>query len=192
MRISTRPTSSSPHQVYLSPGLHNLLTTRRGRLGLLFTAASVIGAVAIGGRIYGQRLAYQVLLDTDRARHRLETASQKLQRQSAQQADEVAALQVRLAQAQEKLDGVMPAKDTYRINPNESVVAGNGRLTLGLVGLPTSDGVTINVNGKQHTVAAGAVIHVADDASAPCKVTVQSFDMFNATFTASCSEPKTH
>jgi ribosomal protein L21 len=72
------------------------------------------------------------------------------------------------------------------------VVVGNGRLTLGLVGVPTSDGVTINVNGKQYTVAAGDVIRVADDASAACKVAVQSFDMFNATVTASCSEPKTH
>jgi hypothetical protein len=70
------------------------------------------------------------------------------------------------------------------------VVVGDGRLTLGLVGLPTTDGVTINVNGKQYTVAAGAVIDVAD-ASAPCKVAVQSFDMFKATVTASCSEPKT-
>jgi hypothetical protein len=86
----------------------------------------------------------------------------------------------------------MPAKDTYSINPNESVVVGNGRLTLGVVGVPTSDSVTINVNGKQHTVAAGSVIHVADDASAPCKAAVQSFDMFNVTVTASCSEPKTH
>jgi hypothetical protein len=62
---------------------------------------------------------------------------------------------------------------------------------LGLVGLPTTDDVTINVNGKQYTVAAGAVIDVADDPSAPCKVGVQSFDMFKATVTASCSEPKT-
>jgi hypothetical protein len=85
----------------------------------------------------------------------------------------------------------MPGKDTYRINPNESVVVGDGRLTLGLVGLPTTDGVTINVNGKQYTVAAGAVIDVADDPSAPCKMAVQSFDMFKATVTASCSEPKT-
>jgi hypothetical protein len=172
--------------------LHNLLTTRRGRLGLLLTAAFIIGAVAIGGSIYGQHLADQDLLDRDRAGHQLETASQKLERQSAHQADEVAALQARFTQAQEKLDRLMPAKDTYRINPNQSVVVGNGRLTLGLVGLPTSDGATINVNGKQYTVAAGGVIHVADDASAPCKVAVLSFDMFNAAVTASCSEPKTH
>jgi hypothetical protein len=172
--------------------LHNLLTTRKGRLGLLLTAAFIIGAVAIGGRIYGQRLAYPDKLERDRAMHRLETQSQKLERQSAGQADVVAALQTRLRQVQEKLDTIMPAKDTYRINPNESVLVANGRLTLGLVGLPTSDGVTLNVNGKQHTVAAGEVIHVADDASAPCKVAVQSFEMFSATITASCSEPKNH
>jgi hypothetical protein len=157
----------------------------------MMAAAFIIGTVALGGRIYGRRLALQDTLDRDRAMHQLETGSQKLERQSVQQADVVAALQARLTQVQEKLDAVMPGKDTYSINPNQSVVVGDGRLTLGLVGLPTTDDVTINVNGKQYTVAAGAVIDVADDPSAPCKVAVQSFDMFKATVTASCSEPKT-
>ena len=191
MPISTRPTSSSPHPAYLSPGLHSLLTTQRGRLSLLLAAAFIIGAVAFGGRVYGRYLAHQDSLDRDRAIHQLESVSQNLERQSAQQAEAIAAMQARLAQAQERLDRIMLGEDTYRINPNESVVVGNGRLTLGVVGLPTTDGVIINVNGKQHTVAAGAVIHVADDASAPCRVAVQSFDVFGATVTASCSEPKT-
>ena len=192
MRISKRPTSSAPHQVWLSPGLHNLLTTRRGRLGLLFTASFSIGAVAIGGRIYGQHLAYQEMLERDRAMRKLETESQKLEREGANQNDEVAALQARLAQAEEKLNTVMPERDTYSLDPNKSVVIANGNLTLGLVGVPTSNGVTINVNGKEYTAAAGDVIHVADDASVPCKVAVQSFDVFNATVTASCSEPNAH
>jgi hypothetical protein len=157
----------------------------------MMAAAFIIGTVALGGRIYGRRFALQDTLERDRAAHQLETASQKLERQSLEQADVVANLQARLTKVQEKLDAVMPGKDTYSINPNQSVVVGDGRLTLGLVGLPTTDDVTINVNGKQYTVAAGAVIDVADDPSAPCKVAVQSFDMFKATVTASCSEPKT-
>ena len=192
MRISTRPTSSCSHQVWLSPGLHNLLMTRRGRLGLLFTAAFIIGAVAVGGRIYGQHLAHQDMLERDRAMRQLETESQKLERQRANQNDVVATLRARLAQAEEKLGTVMPQKNTYSIDPNRSVVVADGQLTLGLVGLPTSDGVTINVNGKQYKAAAGDVIHLASEVSAPCKVAVQSFDVFNATVTASCSEPKTH
>jgi hypothetical protein len=171
--------------------LHNLLTTRRGRLGLLFTATFIIGAVAIGGRIYGQHLAYQEMLERDRAMRKLETESQRLETQGANQNDEVAALQARLAQAEEKLNTVMPERDTYSLDPNKSVVIANGNLTLGLVGVPTSNGVTLNVNGKEYTAAAGDVIKVANDASAPCKVAVQSFDMFSATVTASCSEPKT-
>ena len=192
MRISTRPTSSCSHQVWLSPGLHNLLTTRRGRLGLLLTSAFIIGAVALGGRVYGQHLAYQDMLERDRAMRQLETESQRLERQRANQNDEVATLRARLAQVQDKLDTVMPARDTFSMDPNRSVVVADGRLTLGLVGLPTSNGVIINVNGKQYTAAAGDVIHVSNDASAPCRVVVQSFDVFNATVTASCSEPKTH
>jgi len=176
----------------LSPGLHNLLTTRRGRLGLLLTSAFIIGAVALGGRVYGQHLAYQDMLERDRAMRQLETESQRLERQRANQNDEVATLRARLAQVQDKLDTVMPARDTFSMDPNRSVVVADGRLTLGLVGLPTSNGVIINVNGKQYTAAAGDVIHVSNDASAPCRVVVQSFDVFNATVTASCSEPKTH
>ncbi len=122
----------------------------------------------------------------------LETESQKLERQRENQSDMVARLQARLALAETKLNTVMPAKGTYSIDPNSSVVIGDGQLTLGLVGLPTSNGVTINVNGKQYKAAAGDVIQVASDASGPCRVAVQSFDVFNATLNASCSEPKTH
>jgi hypothetical protein len=172
--------------------LHNLVATRRGRLGLLLTAAFLIGAVAISGRIYGQRLAYQDMLERDQAMRKLETESQKLERQRANQNDEVATLRARLAQVQETLDTVLPAKNTYSMDPNKSVVVADGRLTLGLVGLPTSNGVTINVNGKQYMAAAGDVIDVSNDPSAPCRVAVQSFDVFNVMVTASCSEPKTH
>jgi hypothetical protein len=70
------------------------------------------------------------------------------------------------------------------------VIAADGRLTLGLVGPPTNDGINININGKQQLVAAGDVVRLAPDSSTSCQVEVQSFDMFKAVVTASCSAAK--
>jgi len=55
-----------------------------------------------------------------------------------------------------------------------------------LVGSPTNQGITVNINGKQQMVASGDVIEVAVDASTTCHVRVQAFDMFKALVTAAC------
>jgi hypothetical protein len=184
------PTSSCSRQVWLSPSLHNLLMTRIGRIKALFTVLFVIALVAAGGQIYGQHLAYHDMLDRDQAVRQLEIQSQALDREKISQSAEVTSLQAQLADAKQKLNTVLPAKDTYTINPNQALVVAGGRLTLGLVGMPTSDGVTINVNGKQFPATAGDVIRVAENASSPCTVVVDSFDMFSAVLTASCTEAR--
>jgi hypothetical protein len=60
-------------------------------------------------------------------------------------------------------------------------------VTVGLMGSPTNENVTINVNGKQHVAVAGDVITVALDEPTTCQVTVQSFDPFKALLQAACS-----
>ena len=85
--------------------------------------------------------------------------------------------------------GVMaPAENTYNIDPNQSIIVGKGRLTIGLIGPPTGEKVNINLNGKQYSVAAGDVIKVALDQSTACQVRLQSFDMFKAVVTATCAK----
>ena len=103
---------------------------------------------------------------------------------------QISTLQAKLKNAQATLDAIMPAENTYNVTPNQSVIIGDGRLTIGLVGSPGNEGVTLNINGKQQTVAAGQVVTVAADASTNCQLAVQSFDMFRAIVNASCASAK--
>ncbi len=65
-----------------------------------------------------------------------------------------------------------------------------GRITVGLVGQPANQTVTLNINGKEHALAAGDAIAVVNDDKTTCHVTVQSFDMFKATFNTACGAKK--
>jgi hypothetical protein len=81
----------------------------------------------------------------------------------------------------------MPSDNTYNIVPNQALILADGRLTVGMVGSPGNEGVTLDINGRQQTLAAGQIVSVAPDPSATCQVGVQSFDMFKAVLTATCS-----
>jgi hypothetical protein len=84
----------------------------------------------------------------------------------------------------------MPSQNTYNINPNQSLIAADGRLTIGMIGSPGNEGINLNVNGKQQKVSAGDVIRVSPDAATACQVQIQSFDMFKAVLMASCAAAK--
>jgi hypothetical protein len=84
------------------------------------------------------------------------------------------------------LDELVPSENTYNIKANQSLIVGGGRLTVGLVGAPTNDSVTLNINGKRQQLGTGDVISVAADNQTNCQVRVQSFDMFKAVITATC------
>ncbi len=64
---------------------------------------------------------------------------------------------------QAKLNGVQAKlecrscrrQNTYNIVPNQTLVVADGHLTVGLIGSPGNEGVTLNINGKEQTVAAG-------------------------------------
>jgi hypothetical protein len=167
------------------------LMTRRGRIGLLITATVILAAIAIFGRLYGQHLAYQAMMERDSAIRKLEVQSQQLEAQRSSLDAQTSELKAEVGRLRALLNAMVPAQDTYSINPNQSLIVGEGHLTIGLVGGPLSNGINLNVNGKQHFLAVGDVIHVAVDASTTCAVQVQSFDMFKAVFTASCNSPKT-
>jgi hypothetical protein len=70
------------------------------------------------------------------------------------------------------------------------MILADGRLTVGLIGPPTNERVNLNINGKEHSAAAGDVISFALDPSTACRLQVQRFDMFRATLTASCGAAK--
>jgi len=166
------------------------LMTRRGRIGLLLAAVLIIGAIGIFGRLYGQHLAHEAMQERDSAIRKLELQSQQLEAKHLSGEAETSELRAEIARLQASLSALVPSRNAYGINPNQSIVVGDGHLTIGLVGVPLSSGINLNVNGKQHLVAVGDVIHVAVDASTACNVRVQSFDMFKAVFTASCNTAK--
>ena len=88
---------------------------------------------------------------------------------------------------QATLDEIVPSENIYLIRPNQSLIVVGGRIIVGLIGSPSNQAVTVNVNGKQYTAAAGDVIKVAYNDTTPCQVVVQSFDMFKAILHATCS-----
>jgi cell division protein FtsL len=190
MRISDKRTTDCQRQVYMSADVHDLVMTARGRVFLILVTVAIVAAVAIFGRFYGQRLAYGAMQDRDSAIRQLELERQQLELEKSGQTANMKTMHTEAERLQAQLDAIIPSKNRYNINPNQSLVVADGHLTVGLVGSPTTDGIEININGKHQTAAVGDVIHVAVDPSTACNVKIQSFDMFKAQFTASCSEAK--
>jgi hypothetical protein len=155
----------------------------RGRRPLTIV---VILAVIIGAYVIGLEMAYRDLADAKQLVQQLQTESQKLKDQIVEQNTKIIELQSTAAQLRAKLDELMPAKDTYQIAGNQSLIVANGRLTVGLIGAPTNQNITVNINGKPQLAASGDVIEVAVDPSTTCHVRVQGFDMFKAVVTATC------
>jgi len=167
-----------------------LFATGRSRFLTVVVCLVVILVITVGGHLYGRYLANRDLGGRDAAIVQLTSEGEKLKRQMTEKDVQISTLQAKLKNAQGTLDAIMPAENTYNVTPNQSVIVGDGRLTIGLVGSPGNDGVTLNINGKQQTVAAGQVVTVAADASTNCQLAVQSFDMFRAIVNASCAGAK--
>lgn len=150
---------------------------------------TVVG-IAVGGHLYGRFLSARDLNGRDAAIEQLQAQAQKLKRSVDDKSAQLTALQIKLNAAQAALEAIMPKANTYNIYPNQSLVIGDGHLTVGLVGAPGNDGVVLNVNGKQQAVPAGQAISVAADSATTCRVEVQSFDVFKAVIEASCAGAK--
>ena len=167
-----------------------LLATAEGRFVVLAACLVAIIGITVGGHLYGRYLASRDLGGRDNAIAQLQAESQKLKRALDEKSAEATELQAKLASVQATLNAIMPTANTYNISPNQSLAVADGRLTIGLVGSPGNESVTLAINGKEQTATAGQVIAVAPDPSTNCQVQVQSFDMFKAVLTASCAATK--
>ena len=150
----------------------------------LFFLGMLIGAFS--AYLLGLELAYRDMADAKRQVLQLQSENQRLKRQIVQENSNLIAVQAKLKSVQEALDAVMPSENTYVISPNQSLIIAGGRLSVGLIGSPTNESVTMNINGKQQLASTGDVVNVALNPSTTCRVRVESFDMFKATVTASC------
>jgi hypothetical protein len=146
--------------------------------------------ILVGGHLYGRYLASKEVGGRDNVIEQLQAQSQQQKRNIDQKSAQITQLQAQLARVESELDEIMPAKNTYNIMPNQTLIVADGRITVGLIGSPANESVLLNVDGKQLAATAGQVIPTGADASAKCQVAVQSFDMFKAVLTASCTGAK--
>ena len=165
---------------------------QRYRLRLIGFNVLLFLAGVIGGFMYRGSADYRDIRDSSQLVLQARSENQDLATQLNEERADLAVLQAKLKSVQDALGAIMPAENTYNVNPNQSLTVADGLLTIALVGAPANEGVNININGKQHAAAAGDVIHVALDPSTTCEVGVDSFDMFQAVLTASCAAVKPH
>ncbi|MFN3350499.1 hypothetical protein [Pseudorhodoplanes sp.] len=162
------------------------LLTRRRRVYILLIETLLILGVALIGHITGRELARRQIEQRELTVQQLREERQQLNAELNQRADRILTLQTRLNHVQGVLDEIVPSDNIYVMRPNQSLIVAGGRVTVGLVGTPSIQGVNINVNGKQVLVNAGDVIKVTED-NRVCQVTVQSFDMFRVIVHATCA-----
>jgi hypothetical protein len=155
--------------------------TREGRY-LLVTA--LMGGIV--GYLLGLNSAYVEMSASKLALQQSRAENQKMKSEMAGENVKVGAMESGIAKLQTKLDELVPSENTYNIKANQSLIVGEGRLTVGLIGAPANDSVTLNINGKRQQLGTGDVLNVAADNRTNCQVRVQSFDMFKAVVTATC------
>ena len=178
--------------VRTSSRLSRAFATPGRRFLSVVAGLAVIAAVAIGSYVIGRGAGDR---ETKTANSKLQFAQNEYDKLSGENNRYLATitdLQGKLKKSRALLSEIMPSENTYNVNPNQSIIAADGHLTIGLVGSPSNEGIKVNINGTMHSVAAGDVIHVTLDSSTSCQVGVQSFDMFKAVLSASCAAAKPH
>jgi hypothetical protein len=160
----------------------------RARRFIVIVLIFLFGGVA--GYVLGQVSASRDIAQRVDTIQQLNAKSQDLGIEIANQNAKIAKLQADLNGAHTAMGEMAPSKNTYNLDPNQSVIVADGLLTVGLIGPPLREAVNINVNGKQHAAAAGDVIRISPDPSTACQVRLQSFDMFKAVVTATCAKEK--
>jgi len=159
---------------------------RESRLVVL----GIILIAGIGGYVLGLTIAHRDIESAKQLIQQLQTESQRLKKQAADQATAYAQLQAQLTAVKTAMDVMKPSENAYELKPNQSTIVADGHLPIGLIGSPTNDSINININGKRQTAATGDVIKFALDSSTNCVVAIQSFDMFRAIVTATCTAAK--
>ena len=161
-----------------------------GRAVSVIACIVAIIVILVGGHLYGRYLESKDLGGRDNVIAQLQAQVQEQKRNIDQKVAQITQLQADIARVRAQLEQIVPAKDTYNIMPNQTLIVADGRITVGLVGAPGNDNIVLNIDGKQQAAAAGQVFSAGSGASANCKVAVQSFDMFKAVLTASCAGAK--
>ena len=160
-----------------------------GRFVSVVACIVAIVVILVGGHLYGRYLASK---EIGRPRQRDRAIAVASSAAEAHGRSEKRAVYRTAGQARPgpgcSSKQILPSKDTYNIVPNQTLIVADGRITVGLIGSPANESIVLNINGKQLAATAGQVIPAGSDASANCRVAVQSFDMFKAVLTATCAQ----
>jgi cell division protein FtsB len=173
-----------------SDKLPQFLMTSAGRFLSVLVCVVLILAVAVTSYFVSRVMGDNELKAANLRIVQVQSENQKITADNTNLMGTITDLQIQIKNAQAKLAAIMPTENTYNINPNQSLIVADGRLTIGLIGSPTNEGVNININGKPQMAAVGASINTVLDSSMTCQVGVQSFDMFKAVLTATCASVK--
>ncbi len=183
-------TPASPRPA-TSAALERARKARDRRILFFVAVATLLFGIAVATFAIFRNLANADLVSLRQLYEQLQSERQNLRHQVTTQAAQLTTLQAKLASVQAELEAIVPTSNTYSIEPNQSRLIGDGKLTIALVGSPGNDSITLNINGKPQTAAAGQAITIAPDPQTSCQVAVQSFDMFRALLTAVCHSTKT-
>jgi len=163
---------------------------REGRLLFLGAVAVLLIGGGIGTFVFFRHLAFGDLIAARQLIDQVQTDDENQRNQVSAQNVKITRLEIELAQTKADLESVRPSKDSYNFAPNESRIAADGRLIIGLVGSPSNESVVLSINDKRQAMVAGQKINVTPDPSTTCQVTVQSFTMVQAVVTATCAAAK--
>lgn len=172
------------------PRLYVLLTARGGQFLLVLSIVILALGGAIAGYMVGLNLTYRDLAAAKQRIQQLEPENQRLKKAIIDQNAKLVELQAGLTNVQASLHAINPSEDTYAISPNQSLIVAGGHLTIGLIGLPQSTAVNININGKPQWAYAGDILNIALDPSTTCRVGVQSIEPLKTVVHASCATVK--
>jgi hypothetical protein len=179
--------TTSGHSDPTSPRPSRFGTARR-RWDRWGTSLLVLLAVAIVAYTLGRHSSEHELDGYKSENVQLRGENKTLKEEKENQKQQISDLNNKLKSVQDQLNGLFHPERTFALSPNEARMISSGHFSVGLIGPPTPDKVTINVNGKQQSSAAGDVIEVAF--STTCRVEVKSFEMFKAEITTICAEVK--
>jgi hypothetical protein len=159
-----------------------------GKVLLLSVVFLALGA--FGGFAYRGHVNSVDIRDSTQRGLEFQSENAKLKAQVFELNTKLEQVLAQIESVQATMQSIVPSKNSYVIGVNKSMVVAGGHLIVGLIGSPTSKNLKLNVNGKEHVVAAGDIIQADPDPSTKCKVTVQYFDMFKAFVIASCEGTK--
>jgi hypothetical protein len=167
-----------------------LSQARRSRLLVVLASLLLLVGSTVIGYLLGRDIARRPLTEAQQLVKQLQPEVQQLKAKIDQQANTIISLETKLTRTARSLHAIMPTANTYTVLANQSLIAADGHLTIGLVGAPRNSGITININGKQYSAVTGDMFKIAFDPQTACEVRVQSFDMFSALVVATCTKAK--